>query len=162
MLAASGRVGGISSDYVPMLSTFHVTVIVWLPERFTDGFAASVNVRPDVLQFAASAAQVATSLYDALLSVPAAPAAFVHDAAFQLTSPAAHVVAPPTGGVKDAAFACSDTLSCLLAVARTMFVMLTDAALALVDAATFVTLRLTPAGTLTAACSLTFAVRVVV
>ena len=81
---------------------------------------------------------------------------------FQLTSPAAQVVASATEGVNDAAPACSEILSCLVAVASTMVSTVTFAAPAAVFAATLVTLNVTPAGTVTCACSLTLAVRVVV
>ena len=100
---------------------------MWLPERLTAAFAASVNTIALVLQDETSAVHVATGVYAALDSVPAAPVPLVQAAAFQLTSPAAHVPAPTTGGVNDAAAACSDTRSCLAAVASTMFVTVTDA-----------------------------------
>ncbi len=87
-------------------------------------FAASVNSRAVVLHDATSAAQVATWLIRRLRSVPDAPSAFVKLAAPQETSPADQVVAPFTEGVNDAAFACSEILSCLLALASTM--LLTD------------------------------------
>jgi len=145
-----------------MLSNFQVTTSVWLPARCTAGFAPSVNTSPVVEQSGVSAVHVATAVYAELLNVPAAPVAFVQVDAFQLTSPAPHVVDPTTGGVNDAAFACSDTRICLVAVARTMFCTITEAAVAAVDELTFVTLNVTPAGTVTLACSLTFAVSVVV
>src|SRR5215212_2385625 len=103
-----------------MLSNFQVTTRVWLPARFTVLFAARLNTKALVEQSAASAAQVATVLYAALLNVPSAPVALVHAAAFQVTSLADQVTAPTTGGLKDAAFACRDTLNCFVAVARTM------------------------------------------
>ena len=86
-----------------MLSNFQVTASVWFPDRFTVFFAASVNVRPVVLQVAASESHVATSLYEELLSAPEAPVAFVQLAAFHVTSLADQVTAPPTGGVNAAA-----------------------------------------------------------
>jgi hypothetical protein len=75
----------------------------------------------------------------------------VQDAAFHDTSPAAHVVAPPTGGVKFAAFAWSDMRSCLVAVASTMLDTVTEAALDAVLAVMSFTVKVTPAGTVTRA-----------
>ena len=100
--------------------------------------------------------------YAALLNVPDAPVALVQVAAFHVTSAAPHVVPPTTGGVNDAAFASSETRICLVAVASTMFWTVTDAAVAAVLEVTLVTLNVTPAGTVTLACSLTVAVSVVV
>ena len=148
--------------YEPMLSNFQVTVSVWFPARLMVGFAASVNTRPVVLQVDASAVQSATVLYDEELRVPLAPVAFVQVAAFHVTSPATHVVAPATGGVKEAALPCTDTFSCFVAVPRTMLETVTDAPDAAVGFVMLVTLKLTPAGTVTVACSLTFAVSSVV
>ena len=48
------------SGQLPIDSIFQRTVRVWLPERLTDPFAASVKVRSDVLQALALALQVAT------------------------------------------------------------------------------------------------------
>jgi hypothetical protein len=101
-----------------MLSNFQTMESVWLWARFTVALAPKVNTRPEVLHDAASALQVATSLKVLLLRVPAAPVALSHVAEFQVTSEADHVVAPATGGVKDAAAACTEILSCLVAVAR--------------------------------------------
>jgi hypothetical protein len=123
--------------------------------------AANVNTRPVVLHEAAAAAQVATALYVALLKVPAVPVALVHVAAFHVTSDAFHVAAP-LGGVKAAAFAWSDILSCLRAVESTTPVAETDVAVAAVDVATLPTLNVTALGTVTLACSDTVAVTVVV
>ena len=60
-----------------MASTFQRTVSVWLPERTTVGFGPSVKASAVVLQPAAAAAHVVTSLYELLLNVPAAPVALV-------------------------------------------------------------------------------------
>src|SRR5688500_8318257 len=130
-----------------MLSNFHVTTIVWFPDRRTVGFAPSVNTSPVVEHVETSASQFVTVLYAALLRVPVAPVAFVQVAAFHVTSPALHVVAPATGGVKDAAFACSDTLIWFVAAASTMLSTVTDAPVAAVPTPMFVTLNVTPAGT---------------
>ncbi len=150
-----------------MLSNFQVTTSVWPPERLTVDFEASENDRPLVEHEETSASHVATSTKLLLLNVPLFRTAFTqappppfgvdHD-----TSLADQVVAPATGGVNDAAAAMSDTLSCLLAVARTMLSTVTLTALADVFAFTFVTLKLTPAGTVILACSGTLAVSVVV
>jgi hypothetical protein len=43
-----------------MLSIFQVTMSVWLPERFTEGFAASVSGSLVTEQDVVSALQVAT------------------------------------------------------------------------------------------------------
>src|SRR5215207_9301580 len=143
-----------------MLSNFQVTVSWWFPDRFTVFLAPRVKTRAFVEQSAASAAQVATALYDELLKVPRAPVALVHAAAFHVTSLADQVVAPP-GAVNVAAFAWSETLNCFVAVASTMPDTLTDAAVAAVAEPTSATLKVTPEGTVTRACSLTFAVNVV-
>ena len=124
---------------------------MWAPERFTDAFAASVNVRPVVLQLDVSAAHVATGLYAVLLSVPAAPDAFVQDAAPHDTSPAAHVAAPLAGGVNVAASACSEMRSCLVALASTIFETVTDAAEDVVLPFTSFTANVTPLGTVSRA-----------
>ena len=114
-----------------------------------------------MLQVAASAAQVATALYALLLSVPAAPVALVQVAAFHLTSPADHVAEPP-GAVNPGVSACTDTFNCLVAVASTMFEMVTAAPDAVVEPVTSFTLNVTPDGKVTRACSLTTAVSTVV
>ncbi len=150
-----------------MLSNFQVTTSVWAPERLTLEFAASVKAKPVVEHDATSALQVAATTKTLLLSVALLRAAFTHAlgppaGVLHETLLADHVVAPPTGGVKDAAFAMSEILSCLVAVASTMFCTLMVALLAVVLAATFVTLNVTPAGRVTFAWSLTLAVRVVV
>jgi hypothetical protein len=72
-------------------------------------FGANVNVRSFVLQLAVSAVHCDTSLNPLSLRVPVAPVAFVHVAAFQLTSSGAHVASPGEGGVNEDASACSDT-----------------------------------------------------
>lgn len=104
-----------------MLSNFQVTTSVWSPARFTVDLEARVKTSPVVEQLPASASHVPTAPYAELLSVPDAPVALVHVAAFHVTSLADQVVAPTTGGVNDAAFACTDTLSCFVDVASTMF-----------------------------------------
>src|SRR5688500_622440 len=126
-----------------MLSNFHVTTIVWFPDRLTVGLAPRVNTSPVVEHVDTSGSQVVTVL-SALLRVPVAPVAFVQVAAFHVTSPALHVVAPATGGVKEAAFACSDTLMRFVAAASTMLSTVTDAPVAAVPAPMFVTLKVTP------------------
>jgi hypothetical protein len=145
-----------------MLSTFHVTDSVWFPERWTVVLAASVNTRLAVEHVAASAVHVATALNDEEFSVPDDPVAFVQVAAFHVTSLADHVVAPTTGGVNELAAAWTETLSCFVAVANTMLSTVTDAAGAAVLLETFPTRKVTDAGTMTRACSLTFAVRIVI
>jgi hypothetical protein len=145
-----------------MLSNFHRTTSECVPDRWTVVFAASVKTSPLVEQAVASAVQVATVVYAALLRVPLDPVALVQVAAFQLTSLADHVVAPPTGGVNDAALACRDTLSCFAADAVTIWSMVTVAALAVVLTPMLVTLNVIPDGTTTRACSLTVADTVVV
>src|SRR6187401_2543629 len=134
-----------------MASTFQRTVSWWLPERCTVGFAPSVKTSPVVLQLAASAAQVATALYALLLRVPAEPEALVQVAALHVTSPADHVVEPP-GAVNAAASACTDTFNCLVAVASTMFEMVTAAGDAMVDPVMSLTVNVTPDGKVTRAC----------
>jgi hypothetical protein len=151
-----------------MLSSFHVASRVWLPDRFTVGFAARVNDSFVIEQLAASAVQVATVLYAAAFSAPALPTAFCHALGpdpgpwFQLTSAAFQVTAPADGGVNDDAFARIEILSCFVAVNSTMpstanatfpFVVLAD---------TSVTVNEIPAGTVIRACSATAAVSVVV
>jgi hypothetical protein len=145
-----------------MLSNFQVTVRVWLPERLTAGFAPSVNTRLLVEQAEAFGSHVATMLKAALLSVPDDPAAAVQVAAFQVTSVADQVVPPGDGGVNDAPLAFTDTRSCLVAEASTIWSMLIEAPLATVLEATSVTLNVIPAGTTILACSLTMTETVVV
>ena len=145
-----------------MLSNFQVTVSVWLPEICTVVLAASVRTSAVVEHVATPAVQTATGVNEALLSVPVDPVAFVQVAAFQVTSDAAQVVAPTEGGVKFSAFASSETLNCLVAVASTIRSTVTDALLAAVAVLTLVTANVIPAGTITLACSLTVAVSVVV
>src|SRR5688572_5211650 len=145
-----------------MLSNFQVTDNVWLPDRCTPVLAASVKTRPVVEHADAFASHVDTCWKLTFDSVPAAPVAFVQVAAFHDTSAAAHVVAPTTGGVNAAAADCTETRSCLVAVARTMLLTVMLAALAAVLAPTLVTLNVTVDGTVTRACSLTVAVNVVV
>src|ERR1700746_99777 len=111
-----------------MLSNFQVIDSVWLPEIVTVGFAARVRMSPVVLHAAVPAAQVATWLKAELLKVPEAPVALLQVAAFQLTSVALQVVAPTDGGVKEAAPALTEIFSCLVAVASTIVLTLTDAA----------------------------------
>jgi hypothetical protein len=149
----------LNRRYEPIDSNFQVTVSVWLPERVTVVFGASVKTTLLLEQDVTSAAQMATVLYAELLSVPVLPTAFAQVAAFQLTSPAAQV--GPPGEVKVEALACRETRSCLLAVARTMLLTVTAADGAAVLDATLTTLKLTFAGTVTRACSLTLAVKVV-
>jgi hypothetical protein len=151
-----------SLNYEPMLSTFQVTTIVWFPERTTVGLAPSVKTSPVVEQSAAFASHVAICVNAEELSVPAAPVARVQVAAFQEMSPAAHVVAPTTGGVNAAAPAWTETFSCLVAVASTIRSIVTLAELAVVLRETFATANDTLAGTMTRACSLTVAVNSVV
>ena len=127
-----------------------------MPDRCTAGFAASVKTNALVEHPVAFASHVATVLKAALLSVPADPTAAVQAAAPHVTSAAAQVVAPTTGGVNEAASAFSVTLSCLVADARTIWSTVTEAALAAVLDPTFVTLNVMPDGTTTRACSLTF------
>lgn len=134
---------------------------MWLPERFTELLEPSVKIKPVVEHEAASAAQVATSLYELLLNVPLEPVALVQVAAFHVMSDALHVVAETTDGVKLEPAAWTETLSCLAADARTMLSIVTLALLAAVLALTLVTLNVTPAGTVTRACSETLAVIVV-
>ena len=123
--------------------------------------AARVNARFAVLQAAASAVHVATVLYAELLSVPLAPVAFVHVAAFQVTAEAFQVTAPD-GCVNVAALACIEIFNCLVAVANTIDAALTETLLDAVARPTLFTVNDTPAGTVTAACSATVAVKVVV
>lgn len=151
----------------PMLSNFQVTSSVWLPERRTVGFAASVNENPVVEHDAVSGAHVAAVTNTLLLSVPLLRVAFTHArgplaGADHETSSAAQVAAAPTGGVNDGALAMSEILSCLVAVPSTMFCTVIEALFAVVDVATLVTSNVTLAGSVTLACSLTFAVNVVV
>ncbi len=130
-------------------------------------FAASRKDNPVVEHEPASAVHVATSAKAPLLKEllkrtplthePPPPFGVVHE-----TSVADQVVAPLTDGVKDAAFAISEILSCLVAVASTMFATVMLASLAVVSAVTLVTLNAMAAGTVTVACSLTLAVSVVV
>ena len=82
--------------------------------------------------------------------MPDAPAALVQVAAFQVTSLAAHVVAPPTpGAVNEAASAWSETFSCLVAVDNTMFETVTLAGEELLALVTSPTVNVTPAGNVT-------------
>ena len=145
-----------------MLSTFQVTTSVCVPDRWTVGLDASEKTRPVVEHAVAPALHVATVLNEALLSVPPLPVAAVHVAAFHETSLADQVVPPPAGGVNDDAVACSESRSCLVAVAKTIWSMVTLAATAAVAAPMFVTLKEIPAGTATRACSLTMTETVVV
>ncbi|CAN5861641.1 hypothetical protein BH24ACI5_BH24ACI5_21210 [soil metagenome] len=151
-----------------MLSNFHVTVSVWLPDRLTAGFAPSVNVNFVMEQAVVSALHVATELYAPVLSTPALPTAFCHwlgpppGPVFQVTSDALHVVAPATGGVNDGAFARTEILSCFVAVVSTMFWTLKATLPFEVLDDTLSTLKEMPAGTVIRACSATAAVNVVV
>ncbi len=147
--------------YDPMLSNFQVTVSVCVPARFTVGFAPSVNTRPVVEQSVVSALHVATELKAAALRLPEAPVPFDQLAAFHVTSEADQVVPEPPGAVNEAAFAWSDTRSCLVADASTIWSIVTAAADALVALATSLTVKTTVAGTITRACSLTVAENVV-
>ena len=144
-----------------MLSNFQVMLSVWSPERLTVFFAAKVNTSAVVEVAATSAVAVPTALYASLASVPAAPVPPVQLAAAQLTSDAAHVIALSTDGVKLAAAACTDILSCLVAESSTMPVTVTLAASAAVELLMSTTLNVTPVGTVTVACSDTSAVSVV-
>ena len=92
---------------------------------------------------------------------PAEAVALVQVAALHVTSPADHVVEPP-GAVNAAASACTDTFNCLVAVASTMFEMVTAAGDAMVDPVMSLTVNVTPDGKVTRACSLTTAVSTVV
>jgi hypothetical protein len=86
----------------------------------------------------------------------------VQDPAAHDTSEADQLGALGTGGVKLAASAFSDSRSCLVAVANTMFETLTVAALEFVELVISPTVNVTPFGKLTRACSPTLAVSVVV
>ncbi len=66
------------------------------------------------------------------------------------------------GGVNVAALACSETFSCLVAVASTMLLTVTDAALAARGSSDVGDRECDTRGTVTVACSLTVAVSVVV
>ena len=145
-----------------MLSTFHVTTSVCVPDRCTAGLGASVNTSALVEQPATPASQVATVLNAAWLSVPAAPDAAVQAAAFHDTSEAGQVVSPAVGGVNAAAFAFSETRSCFEAEASTTWSIVTVVAAAAVAAPTFDTENEIPEGTATRACSLTVTDTVVV
>ena len=103
-----------------MLSIFQVTSSVCAPDLLMAGLAASENTRPVDEQDAALAVHVATVVKAELLSVPAAPAAAVHAAAFHETSPAVHVAAPVTGGVKEDAAARTERRNCFVADASTI------------------------------------------
>jgi len=78
-----------------MLSTFQVITRAWFPERVTAELAARVKSRFAVEHDVAPPLDVATSLKLAFERAPAAPVAFVHVAAFQLTSAGAQVALPP-------------------------------------------------------------------
>ena len=145
-----------------MPSNFQVTMSVWAPDRFTVGFAPSVNVRSVVEQSAAPGSHVAIWVNETELITPDTPVARVQLAAFHVTSLADQVVAPTAGGVNDAAFACTLIRSCLVADASTIRSMVTVAALAAVLLAMLPTLNDTLAGTTMRACSLTVAVSSVV
>src|SRR5450759_1389475 len=144
-----------------MLSNFQITVREWFPDRLTVVFAPKVKTRPAVEQLAAFAAQVATVLNMPLANVPDPPVAFVHVAAFHVTSPALQVAAPVSGGGNEAAPASIEIFNCLVEVASTMLPTVTLAALAAVLEAISVTGKAMLAGTVTCACSLTFAFAVV-
>ena len=150
-----------------MLSNRQVTVSVCAPERFTVGFAASVNGSLAIEQEVASGSHVATVLKATPLKVPALPIAFCHalgpppGPAVQLTSLADQVVAPATGGVNDAALPLSEILNCFVAVPSTMFWTAIATLLCVVEALTSLTLNEMLAGTVTRACSATAAVKVV-
>ena len=141
---------------------FQVITRVWPPEYVTVSFAASVKTRPVVEQFVDAAVHVATEPYAESDSVPLAPVAEVHVAAFHETSLAAQVVARATDGVKSAALACTPIFKVSVAVGRTRSSMVTLAALAAVLVAISVTVNAIALGTVTLACSLTVAVNVLV